>query len=112
MKKEITKKTKIEIEVGLDENQVPIQMNWQASDGGGEGDCKAFMLAIWDGKEENAMRIDLWDKEMSVYDMQRFFHQTLLTMSDTYSRATGQKELSADIKEFAQKFGEKSGIIG
>lgn len=112
MEKEIAKKTKIEIEVGLDENQVPVQMNWQASDGGGEGDCKAFMLAIWDGKEENAMRIDLWDKEMSVYDMQRFFHQTLLTMSDTYSRATGQKELSAEIKEFAQKFGEKSGILG
>ena len=112
MEKETTKKTKIEIEVALDENQVPVKMNWHASDGGGEGDCKAFMLAIWDGAEENAMRIDLWDKEMSIYDMQRFFHQTLLTMSDTYNRATGQKELAAEIKAFAQKFGEKSGIIG
>lgn len=112
MDKEIAKKTTIEIEVGLDENQVPVQMDWKASDGGGAGSCKAFMLALWDGEEENAMRIDLWDKEMSIYDMQRFFHQTLLTMSDTYARATGQKELSSEMQAFAQKFAEKAGILG
>lgn len=112
MEKEIVKTTTIEIEVGLDENQVPVKMDWKASDGGGAGECKAFMLSLWDSADENAMRIDLWDKEMSVYDMQRFFHQTILTMADTYDRATGQKEISAEMREYAKKFGEKAGIIG
>ncbi len=112
MSKEVVKKTTINLEVGLDENQVPVEMKWHASDGGGEGECKAFMLSIWDGAEENAMRIDLWDKEMSVYDMQRFFHQTILTMADTFDRATGQGDVSKEMREYAENFGKKTGILG
>lgn len=108
----MSKETSIGIKVKLDENNVPEQINWEASDGGGKGECKAFILSIWDKEDENAMRIDLWDKEMSIYDMQRFFHQTLLTMSDTYKKATGQEKVSAEIKAFAQSFAEKTGILG
>jgi gliding motility-associated protein GldC len=112
MKDEITKETTINIQVGLDANQVPVEMHWQASDGGGEGKCKALMLALWDEKDENTMRIDLWNKEMTVYDMQRFFHQSLLTMSETYERATSQKEIAAEMRAFAKKFAEKAGLMG
>jgi gliding motility-associated protein GldC len=112
MKDEITKHTTIDIQVGLDDNQVPIEMKWQASDGGGEGTCKALMLALWDEKDENTMRIDLWNKEMTIYDMQRFFHQTLLTMSETYDRATNQKEIAAEMRAFAKNFAEKAGLVG
>lgn len=112
MDKEITKSTEINIEVGLDENNVPLALSWKATDGGGHGECKALMLAMWDKREESAMRIDLWEKEMSVFDMQRFFHQTLMTMGDTYERATGQKDHAADIRSFARRFAEKAGIIG
>ncbi|MCA1751220.1 MAG: gliding motility protein GldC [Cryomorphaceae bacterium] len=112
MKKEVKKQTEIRIDVGLDENHVPIDMKWEASDGGGNGECKAVMLAMWDRKEENAMRIDLWDKEMSIFDMQRFFHQTFMTMGDTYERATGKKPEADEIRSFARKFAEKAGIMG
>jgi len=108
----MSKETNIGIKVNLDENNVPEKISWKASDGGGEGDCKAFILSVWDTEQENAMRIDLWDKDMSVYDMQRFFHQTLLTMSDTFKRATGQDETADEIKAFAQKFAKKTGILG
>lgn len=111
MKTEIFKQTKIELNVGLDENHVPVEMDWKASDGGGEGACKAAMLALWDHTDSNTMRIDLWDKEMSVYDMQRFFHQTFATMADTYDRATGQKEIGSSIRAFANEFGKKTGIL-
>lgn len=111
MKSEVKKRTTIEIKVGLDENQVPVEMEWNASDGGGKGKCKSFMLSIWDEAEENTMRIDLWNKEMSVYDMQRFFHQTLLTMSDTYRTATGQDKIASEIRAFAQKFAEKTELL-
>ncbi|MFN2429146.1 MAG: gliding motility protein GldC [Cryomorphaceae bacterium] len=111
MKDKIAKQTTIHLDIGLDENNVPIEMKWDASDGGGSGLCKALMLSMWDEKEENTMRIDLWNKEMSVYDMQRFVHQSILTMGDTYERATGQKEGAAELRAFAKKFAEKAGII-
>ncbi len=109
--KEIKKKSEILIEVGLDENHVPMQIDWKASDGAGEGRSKAIMLAMWDEKEENTMRIDLWNKDMSIYDMQRFFHQSLMTMGDTYERATGHKDHAAEIRHLARKFAEKAGIL-
>jgi len=112
MNDEIKKETTITLNVGLDANQVPVKMDWNASDGGGKGSCKAFMLSIWDEKDENTMRIDLWNKEMSVYDMQRFFHQTLLTMSDTYKSATGQNKIAEDIRNFAKEFAKKTEILG
>jgi gliding motility-associated protein GldC len=111
MKKEIKKQTDIRIDVGLDENNVPLEIKWNASDGGGKGECSALLISMWDKKEENAMRIDLWEKEMSVYDMQRFFHQTLMTMGDTYERATGKREDAEELRQFANAFARKAGIV-
>lgn len=112
MKDEVKLRTRIEINTGLDENRVPVEMAWTASDGGGQGECKALMLALWDEMDANTMRIDLWTKTMSIYDMQRFFHQSLLTMGDTYERATGQRELAEEIRSFAKTFAQKAGIMG
>ncbi len=112
MNKDIKLHTTIKIGVGLDEHRIPVEMQWEASDGGGSGNCKALMLTLWDKMEENTMRIDLWNRDMSVNDMQRFFHQTLLTMGDTYERATGQKELAVEIRAFATTFAAKAGIVG
>lgn len=109
--KKIAKRTEIKIEIGLDENHVPLDIQWNASDNGGAGQCKALMLAMWDKAEENAMRIDLWDKDMSIFDMQRFFHQTLMTMGDTYERATNEKAHAAEIRKFAADFAQKIGLI-
>ncbi len=67
-----------------------------------------MMLAFWDGKEKSALRIDLWTKEMMMDEMGDFFYQTLMTMADTYDRATHQKELVDEIKKFATDFYNKS----
>lgn len=111
MKDDIKRKSNINIEVGLDENQVPVKMKWHADDSDEGGDMKAMMLTMWDEKEENTMRIDLWNKEMNVFDMQRFFHQSFLTMADTYARATGQEEVAKEIRSFAKTFAEKTKIM-
>jgi gliding motility-associated protein GldC len=104
-------KSQIKIDVTLDENKVPEKISWEATQGAGAGKAKAFILSFWDEDQENSMSIDLWNKEMSIYDMQRFFHQTLLTMSDTFDRATGQNENAAEIRAFARKFALKTGLL-
>ncbi len=97
------KKSTIQIEVSLDENKIPEQINWNASDtsAGNTRKAKAFLLSLWDGQEKTALRIDLWTKDMMVDEMDDFFYQTFITLADTYQRATQHKELAAEIKAFA-----------
>ena len=103
--------SEITFKVAMDENQIPEAIEWRASDDGEKGACDAAFLTIWDKNDKNTLRIDLWTKDMMVDDMQIFFHQMLLSMSDTYKRATGDEKLSAEMRQFAFEIGEKMGII-
>lgn len=100
--------SKIELVVGLDENRVPEKLNWSAEDGGIENEeAKAVMLSVWDSKSQETLRIDLWTKDMPVDEMKLFFHQTLVTMSDTFLRATQDEKMTATMKDFCDYFAEK-----
>lgn len=105
------KKAQITFTVTLDENNLPNTIEWQASDSGDGGKCKAIMLAMWDEKERATMRIDLWTKDMLVDEMKQFFHQNLLTMSDTFQRATGEEKIVGDLRDFCQHFAEKMELV-
>lgn len=62
------------------------------------------MISFWDGSDKSALRIDLWTKDMMVDEMADFYYQTLITMADTFQRATKQTELVQEMKDFAKKF--------
>lgn len=111
MSDEITKTSKVQFDIGLDENHIPLKIDWKASDSGQGGEAKAIMLSMWDGDSENAMRIDLWNKDMRVDEMKRFVHQTMLTMSDSFEKATGEKPMAGAMREFARYFAEKMELI-
>jgi len=102
-------KSTITIDVNLDENKIPEQINWSANNTSAEAGlpAKAVMLSLWDGNEKAALRIDLWTKDMMVDEMADFFYQTFMGMADTYSRATQYQDLTDDIKKFAKEFIEK-----
>jgi gliding motility-associated protein GldC len=102
-------KSNIEISVELDENRVPVNIQWQAAESTIQRpqDAKAMMLAFWDGAEKTALRIDLWTQKMMVDEMADFYYQMLMTMADTFERATQQKELVSDMKGFAKDFYNK-----
>ncbi|MFI5132986.1 MAG: gliding motility protein GldC [Chitinophagales bacterium] len=99
-------KSTITIDVQMDENRVPQAIAWNASDTSIENaqKAKAMMLAFWDGAEKTALRIDLWTKDMMVDEMADFFYQTMMTMADTYGRATQYKEQAEEMKKFAHNF--------
>ncbi len=103
--------SKIELFVELDENRVPEKLRWSAEDGGVNGvEAKAFLLSVWDHEAQNALRIDLWTKDMPVDQMKMFFYQTLMAMSDTYLRATQDEKMSDTMKDFCEYFSEKLGL--
>jgi len=62
------------------------------------------MLSFWDGADKAALRMDLWTKDMMVDEMADFYFQTMMTMADSFNRATHQEELVNDMKKFAQDF--------
>lgn len=102
-------KSNISIEIELDENKVPQQIQWTASDSSADmmQPAKSMMVAFWDGADKSALRIDLWTKDMMVDEMADFYYQTMMGMADTYLRATQQKELVDDMKNFAKEFYKK-----
>ncbi|MCX6311006.1 MAG: gliding motility protein GldC [Bacteroidetes bacterium] len=105
------RKATINFTINLDENNLPESIEWKASDSQDGGKSKAIMLTMWDENEHNTMRIDLWTKTMPIDEMKRFFHQNLVTMSDTFTRATGEEKMSGDMRDFAAYFAEKMGLV-
>jgi len=101
-------KSEINIEIELDENRVPEELYWTAKDGGVENEkTKAILLSVWDHKSKESLRIDLWTKDMPVDEMKVFFHQTLVSMSETFNRATQDEKMTATMKDFCDYFAEK-----
>lgn len=105
--------SEIRLKVGLDENRVPEELTWSAEDGGVENEAaKAMLLSVWDSKNKESLKIDLWTKDMPVDEMKLFFHQTLVTLSDTFMRATQDEKMTATMKDFCEYFAEKLELKG
>jgi gliding motility-associated protein GldC len=103
-----TIKSEIKINVELDANRVPETLRWTARDGGVENEeSKAVMLSVWDSTAQESMRIDLWTKDMPVDEMKVFFHQTMVSMSHTFERATGDDKMASAMRDFCDYFAEK-----
>lgn len=87
-------------------------MKWSASDGNvSDAPTKAMFLALWDEKEKQTLKIDLWTDEMTVSEMKQFFHQTLLTMADTFEKATGEHLICEDLKDYCYHFAQKMNLL-
>jgi gliding motility-associated protein GldC len=82
------KKSEILISVTLDEQNIPESIQWQAETQEEMQAVKAFTLALWDNGKQGTLKIDLWTKEMEVYEMKRFFIETIAGMADTIRNAT------------------------
>ena len=102
-------KSTISIDIHLDDNKVPEQINWTATDSTADmmQAAKAMMVAFWDAKDKSALRIDLWTKDLMVDEMADFYYQTFMGMADTFLRATQQTVLVDEMKAYAKDFYNK-----
>ena len=103
------KQSNITVDIILDEQKVPQNIQWSASDSTADikQDARAMMMTFWDAADKSALRIDLWTKDMMVDEMADFYYQTLMGMADTFLRATQNQELTDDMKNFAKDFYKK-----
>tara|TARA_B110000908_G_C10073000_1_gene365972 strand:- start:73 stop:441 length:369 start_codon:yes stop_codon:yes gene_type:complete len=86
----VKKTSEIKIKVGLNEQNIPVDIKWKASDSEHErlNDCKSINLSIWDPVEKNSLGINLWTTDLMVDEMHSHFFRTLLNLTDSYVRAT------------------------
>jgi gliding motility-associated protein GldC len=113
MDKTVVKKSKIEIEIGLNKDNLPVEMHWKTSDAPPSvpmQDAKAMLLSFLDRPTRDTLKMDLWTVDMQVDEMDRMMYYTLRSLADAYFRATNNKELAEQMQQFARYFAEKTEI--
>ena len=107
---QVKKTSDIRFKIGLDERNVPLDIKWQASDSKNDElrDCKSIMISIWDAVQKETLRIDLWTNEMTTDEMHSHYFQSLLSITESYVRATGNPIAMKDMKKFAQELAKKT----
>jgi gliding motility-associated protein GldC len=105
------KVSEINFKVLVDEDHLPVDIKWEAGDAGEKSHAKSMMVALWDANENNTLRIDLWTKDMSVDEMKKFYHQNVMTLTDTYVRATNDDATAKKVKALFNELGKELGVL-
>lgn len=100
----IKKQSEIRFKIGLDEQNIPLDIKWQASDSKNQElrACKSIMISIWDAAQKETMKIDLWTNDMTIDEMHSHYFQTLLSITESYHRATKNPFAKEEMKKFAE----------
>jgi gliding motility-associated protein GldC len=98
------KESEIQFNVLLDENNIPEQIKWNATDKprDAEEKCKGISISLWDNTGTGTMRIDLWVKEMPIEEMKRFCIESIAAWADTILNATGDEFMAKKIDDLCQ----------
>lgn len=106
------KKEKFSIDVLMDENLIPEDLQWNSSQGKGQSEkASAALIYLWNAQKNETFSLDLWTKKMSIEEMNMMIFQSFMTMANTYERATSEDQLANAMRDFAEFFGEKTKIL-
>jgi gliding motility-associated protein GldC len=99
------KNSEINFKIETDDNNVPEKIYWKATDGPSQDfmETKSISISIWDHTQFNTMRMDLWAKDMTVYDMKRFCVEMLDGMAEGLQNATGDDYMAKEIRNVCSK---------
>jgi gliding motility-associated protein GldC len=99
------KKSTITFEVELDEKNIPAKILWDATDKPSEGmtETKSLSIAVWDEKQKNTLRIDLWTQDMPILEMKRFHIDSLGGIAQTVLTSTGDEHMAGEINALCER---------
>lgn len=108
----MSRTAEINVTIDLDGDNLPIRIQWQASDAKDDGPvpCQSVMVSLWDSEKKTTAAIDVWTRDTSVDDMNLHFYQMFHKMADTYLRATKNLDIAKLIHEFGDGFGKRLGL--
>lgn len=114
MDKVVVKTNSVIINVGLNKENLPVEIKWKTSDVPDSvpaQDAKAMLLSFLDRPTRDTLKMDLWTVDMQVEEMDRLVFHTLKSLADVYFRSTNNRELAEQMRQFVDYFGEKTAII-
>ncbi len=100
------KKTNINFEIELDDQNVPENIHWKAEDQTdfeGLKDTKSLSISLWDHNLKNTLRIDLWTKDMPVDEMKKFYIDSLGGLAQSSLNATGDEFFANQMNELCDR---------
>lgn len=88
------KHSEINFKILLDDDNIPEQISWSATENPNEGieETKSIFIGVWDNYNKGLMALPLWTKDMEVFDMKRFYIEVIGSIGDTLERATGDQK--------------------
>jgi len=106
------KKERLTVDVSMDDNLVPETIEWKSSQENKDFEkASAALIYFWNAEKNETYNLDLWTKEMSIEEMNKMIFQTLMTLANTYERATNEDQLANAMRDFSQFFGERTEIL-
>ena len=106
----ITKKENFSIEVVMDENLIPENLEWSSTQGESEN-AWAALIYLWNAQKNDTFSLDLLTKKMSIEEMNKMMFQTIMTLANSYEKATSEDQLANAMRDFGEFFGEKTKIL-
>jgi gliding motility-associated protein GldC len=99
------KKSTINFTVNLDQNNVPENIYWDATEKPDPdlSETKAISIALWDERQKNTLRIDLWTKDMPVMEMKRFFIDCIGGLGQSMLRSTGDEFMANETNALCER---------
>lgn len=103
----------LKFEVELDENNLPNSIKMLEEKASNSSiDLKALMIAGWDAKRKETLRVDIWTKDMPVNDMFIMYHQNMMGMATSLEKSTGQNKLANALRDYCDFFAKETKILG
>lgn len=101
------KKT-IRLIIDLDKDNIPEKIHWEAADMTSQNPepAGAVSLSLWDARQKNTLRIDLWTREMPVDEMKKFIIDSMGGYSQSVLTATGDEFMSGEIRKVCDLLAE------
>jgi gliding motility-associated protein GldC len=102
------KKSSIQFNIDLDQNNVPERILWDATDKPQDtpSETKSISISLWDSQQKNTMRIDLWTKDMPVDEMKRFYIECLGGIAQSVLSSTGDERIANEINSLCDRLVE------
>lgn len=100
------KKSKIQFEIELDDQNIPEKILWDATEKESEGpeQAKSISIALWDHLSKNTLRIDLWTKDMPVDEQKKFYVDCIGGLAQSILNATGDDYMAGEMNKLCEKF--------
>lgn len=101
-------KKAIKLTISFDNDNIPEKITWEANEDMPKNvNLKSLFIAGWEEDTKSTATFNIWTKEMRVDEMQQLYIQSLLTLSEGFERATGEKNIVAKMKDFCEQLGTK-----